>query len=121
MKRCVVVDDSRIIRKVARKILEGLEFTVEEAEDGLGALEICRRAMPDAVLLDGSAPGLSSAEFLRSLRRENGGDKPIVILSTSENNVQQVTEAITAGANEYILKPFDGDVLGAKFADVGLV
>ena len=121
MKRCLVVDDSRIIRKVTRKILEGLNFSVEEAEDTAGALEICRREMPEAVLLDANIPGMSCVEFLRSLRSEKNGTKPTIVLATVENNLSQITEAVTAGANEYVLKPFDSDVIAQKFADVGLV
>jgi two-component system chemotaxis response regulator CheY len=121
MKRCLVIDDSRIIRKVTRKILEGLNFSVEEAEDTAGALEICRREMPEAVLLDANIPGMSSVEFLRSLRSEKNGTKPTIVLATVENNLSQITEAVTAGANEYVLKPFDSDVIAQKFADVGLV
>jgi len=73
------------------------------------------------VLLDSSIPGTSSVELLRSLRRENGGDKPTIVLATSENNLGQITEAINAGANEYILKPFDTEVLEEKFHEIGLV
>jgi two-component system chemotaxis response regulator CheY len=120
MKRCLIVDDSRIIRKVTRKILEGMDFAIDEAEDGSSALEICRRNMPVAVLLDANMPGRGSAEFLRLLRHEDGGDKPIVLLVISENNIGQIAEAVNAGANEYIMKPFDSGVVEAKFADVGL-
>src|SRR5262249_13196832 len=56
MKTCLVVDDSSVIRKVARRILEGLEFEIAEAEDGEQALEACRASMPDAVLLDWNMP-----------------------------------------------------------------
>ena len=80
MKHCLIVDDSRVIRKVARKILEDLQFTIDEAEEGGAALELCRRSMPDAVLLDGHMPNMSGIEFLRALRREMGGAKPVVVL-----------------------------------------
>jgi two-component system chemotaxis response regulator CheY len=121
MKQCLIVDDSRIIRKVARRILEDLKFEVEEAEDGAVALEACRRQMPDAILLDGSLPAMSGPEFLRLLRREPGGAKPLVVLCTIENDVAQVTEAVGAGADEYLLKPFDRDLVEAKFAEIGLI
>ena len=121
MKRCLIVDDSRIVRKVARKILEAMDFSIEEAEDGAAALESCRQAMPTAILLDANMPAKGSVEFLRSLRSETDGHKPIVLLSTSENNIEQITEAVHAGANEFIMKPFDSGVIEAKFADVGLV
>jgi two-component system chemotaxis response regulator CheY len=121
MKKCLVVDDSRVIRKVARKILEELKFEIDEAEDGAAALEACRQAMPDAILLDWGMPNMSGLEFLRALRRENGGAKPVVVMCTSENDVSQVTEAVGAGANEYLLKPFDRKTVEAKFAEAGLL
>ena len=76
MKNCLVVDDSSVIRKVARRILEGLEFQIAEAEDGEQALEACRRQMPDAVLLDWNMPKMDGYEFLRALRRMPHGDRP---------------------------------------------
>ena len=120
MKQCLIVDDSRVIRKVARKILEEMKFATDEAEDGAAALEICRRKMPDAILLDWNMPNMSGIEFLRALRREPSGGKPIVVFCTTENDIAHITEAIGAGANEYILKPFDKDVVESKFAEAGL-
>jgi len=121
MKQCLVVDDSRVIRKVARRILEDMEFKCVEAEDGAQALNQCRSDMPDAILLDWNMPVMNGIDFLRALRLENGGDQPIVIFCTTENDMGHITEALRAGANEYIMKPFDSDILNAKFAEVGLV
>ena len=69
MKTCLVVDDSGVVRKIARRILEGMEFTVVEAEDGAVALEACKQAMPDAVLLDWNMPVMDGFEFLVSKGR----------------------------------------------------
>lgn len=121
MKSCLVVDDSRVIRKVARRILEDLEFEIEEAADGLEALQACRKAMPDAILLDWQMPVMSGIDFLRTLRNEQGGERPVVVFCTTENDVERIAEAIKAGADEYIMKPFDGDILQSKFAEAGLV
>lgn len=121
MKTCLVVDDSSVIRKVARRILEELNFSIKEAEDGQVALEKCREQMPDAVLLDWNMPVMDGLEFLRSLRKEKGGDEPIVVFCTTENNMSHITEAISAGANEYIMKPFDREIIESKFAEAGLV
>ncbi len=121
MKKCLVVDDSRVIRKVARQILEELNFEISEAGDGQEALEICQAEMPDAILLDWNMPVMSGIEFLRALREESNGDEPIVVFCTTENDMKHITEAITAGANEYIMKPFDRDILEDKFSEVGLV
>lgn len=121
MKHCLVVDDSRVIRMVARKILEELQFEITEAEDGRMALEVCRRAMPDAILLDGNMPNMNGVEFLRALRRESGGERPVVVYCASENDVKHITEAITAGANECVIKPFDREIIASKFHLTGLV
>jgi two-component system chemotaxis response regulator CheY len=121
MKRCLIVDDSRVIRKVARRILEDLQFEIEEAADGLEALQACRRQMPDAILLDWTMPVMSGIDFLRQLRQEPNGDKPKVVFCTTENDVERIAEALKAGADEYMMKPFDGDILHSKFAEAGIL
>ncbi|MGA0603704.1 response regulator [Caulobacter sp. KR2-114] len=120
VKTCLVVDDSRVIRKVARRILEDLGFEIAEAADGMEALAWCRAAMPDAILLDWNMPVMGGLEFLRKLRAEPGGDAPVVVFCTVENDVAHIEEALEAGADEYIMKPFDGDIIESKFAEVGL-
>jgi two-component system chemotaxis response regulator CheY len=121
MKTCLVVDDSSVIRKVARRILEGLQFTIVEAEDGQQALECCRRTMPDAVLLDWNMPVMDGYDFLKVLRRLPGGEAPKVVFCTTENDVAHIARALHAGANEYIMKPFDKEIVEAKFQEVGLI
>ncbi|NEV02033.1 response regulator [Bradyrhizobium uaiense] len=121
MKTCLVVDDSGVVRKIARRILEGMEFTVIEAEDGAVALEACKRALPDAVLLDWNMPVMDGFEFLVQLRRMPGGDQPKVVFCTTENGIDHISRALHAGANEYIMKPFDKDIVIAKFQEVGLL
>lgn len=121
MTHCLIVDDSSVIRKVARRICEDFRFTVSEAEDGQQALEICRRSMPDAIILDWSMPVMDGYEFLRALRQEDGGDKPKVVFCTTENDVSQIARAKHAGADDYMLKPFDKDIVEAKFQEVGLL
>ena len=121
MKTCLVVDDSRVIRKVARRVLEDIGFEIAEAADGIEALAWCRAAMPDAVLLDWNMPVMNGIEFLRQLRSEPGGDVPKVIFCTVENSVDHIRTALESGADEYIMKPFDGDIIEAKFAEAGLL
>jgi two-component system chemotaxis response regulator CheY len=116
----LVVDDSSVIRKVARRILEGLDFQISEAENGEEAIEACRQQIPDAILLDWNMPKMDGYEFLRALRRLPGGDKPKVVFCTTENDVAHIARAL-AGANEYIMKPFDKDIVEAKFQEVGLL
>jgi two-component system, chemotaxis family, chemotaxis protein CheY len=121
MKTCLVVDDSSVIRKVARRILEGLHFQITEAEDGQQALAQCQRELPDAVLLDWNMPVMDGYEFLKALRRLPGGDQPKVVFCTAENDVVHIARALHAGANEYIMKPFDKEIVEAKFQEVGLI
>jgi two-component system chemotaxis response regulator CheY len=121
MKTCLIVDDSSVIRKVARRILEGLEFKISEAEDGEEALNVCRAQMPDAILLDWNMPKVDGYEFLRMLRRLPQGDKPKVVFCTTENDVAHIARALHAGANEYIMKPFDREIVESKFQEVGLI
>jgi two-component system chemotaxis response regulator CheY len=121
MKTSLVVDDSSVIRKVARRILEGLEFEIVEAEDGEQALEACRVRMPEAILLDWNMPKMDGYDFLRALRRLPDGDRPKVVFCTTENDVAHIARALHAGANEYIMKPFDKEIVEAKFQEVGLI
>jgi two-component system chemotaxis response regulator CheY len=118
---CLVVDDSRVVRKVARRILEANGFEVVEAGDGQIALTACRAGMPDVVLLDWNMPVMDGLEFLKALRKEFGPDNPPVVFCTTENDMSHIEAAISHGAQEYIMKPFDEDILIGKFAQVGLL
>jgi len=120
-RTCLVVDDSRVVRKVARRILEANGFNVAEAADGREALETCRQTMPDCVLLDWNMPVVDGISFLRFLRAEFGPDKPPVVFCTTENDMGHIETAIWSGAQEYIMKPFDEEILISKFAQVGLL
>ena len=119
MKNCLVVDDSRVMRTVARRIFEELQFVIGEAEDGIGALRACREKMPDLVFLDWNMPSMAGLEFVKSLRGQTGGERPLILFATTENDAGEIAHAIAAGANDYIMKPFDRQALRAKLADLG--
>lgn len=121
VKLCLVVDDSRVVRKVSRRILEDLGFEVAEAGDGAEALAWVRTAMPDVILLDWNMPVMNGLEFLRRLRKEPGGTAPRVVFCSIENDLDRIREALDEGADEYIMKPFDGDIVASKLALAGVL
>lgn len=121
MKTCLVVDDSGVARKVARRILEDFSFSVSEAVDGQKAFEECQRAMPDAIVLDWAMPITDGLEFLAKLRATPGGDVPKVIFCTAKNDLDHIAKALSLGADEYIMKPFDSEILREKLVEVGLL
>jgi two-component system chemotaxis response regulator CheY len=118
---CLIVDDSRIIRKVARRIVEALGFEVDEAADGAEAMTYCMGAMPHVVLLDWQMPVMDGLSFLRRLRELPGGRAPKVLFCTIETRADRIAEALSAGADDYVMKPFDGEILHSKLAEVGAV
>lgn len=121
MKTCLIVDDSRVIRRVARQIFETLSFACEEAEDGDKALTASKTKMPDVVLLDWNMPVMNGLEYLVALRKLPDGDKPIVVFCTTENDLNHIQMALSSGANEYIMKPFDADIVRSKLAQLGVI
>ena len=121
MKSCLIVDDSRVVRKVATRIAQNMGFACTEAEDGDQAFAICEQHMPDAIILDWNMPVMSGLEFIEKLRMMDGGDHPKVIFCTTENDTPHLMRALRAGANEYVMKPFDSEIMQTKFAQIGLI
>ncbi|OYW46187.1 MAG: two-component system response regulator [Sphingomonadales bacterium 32-68-7] len=119
MKTCLVVDDSRVIRKVTRHIVESFGFAVEEAENGEEALAICDAALPDLILLDWNMPVMDGLAFIQVLRQRPEGARPKVVFCTTQNDVAHIRAAIAAGADEYLMKPFDHDALQMKLQLIG--
>ena len=120
MKSCLIVDDSKVIRKVARHILETMQFDVAEAADGKEALDHMATATPDVILLDWNMPVMSGMDFLRALREADVPRRPKVVFCTTENGMAYIRAAIEAGADEYVMKPFDRDTLESKLQIVGM-
>jgi two-component system chemotaxis response regulator CheY len=120
VKTCLVVDDSRVVRRVARRVLEDLGFAVAEATDGAEALAWCRAAMPDVVLIEPAMPGMSGVDFLRRLRLEPNGLAPKVLFCSAQADLERIRQALDAGAAEYVIKPFDGDVVAGKLMLAGV-
>jgi two-component system chemotaxis response regulator CheY len=116
----LVVDDSPVIRKITRRILEGMRLSTAEAADGRQALAACSFHMPDAIFVDSSMPGLDGYDFLRELRQMPGGEKPKVVFCSTEHDVSLIARAMHAGADEFLMKPFDRKSVETKFANLGV-
>jgi two-component system chemotaxis response regulator CheY len=121
MKHCLVVDDSRVIRTVARRILEDLHYAVVEAEDGMEGLRACHEKMPDLIFLDWNLPSMKGLDFIKSVRGQEDGGHPVILFCTTESDPGEIASAMAAGANEYVLKPFDGSAVRAKLTDIGVL
>ena len=120
MKHCLIIDDSAVVRKVARRILEAMAFRISEAEDGEQALALCRNGMPDVVFVDEIMPGMDGYAFLKALRRVPDGTAPKVVFCTTATDAGQIARAKLAGADQHMLKPFDRDTIAATLEVVGL-
>lgn len=119
MRKCLVVDDSRVIRKITRQIVERVGYEVVEAENGVEAISRCEAEMPDLILLDWDMPLMSGIDFVAALRRMEGGFRPKVVFCTSKGHSHDMHQAFEAGADEYVTKPFDRETLQAKLQRIG--
>jgi two-component system chemotaxis response regulator CheY len=114
MAVCLVVDDSKVIRRLATRMLANLSIESREAENGEQALEMCMSDMPDIVLLDWNMPVMDGLQFLKTLRAKQDIRQPKVLFCTTESEFTRIAEAMANGADEYIMKPFDEDILASK-------
>jgi len=121
MKSCLVVDDSKVVRKVVRKIVEGLGFAADEAYDGANALEQCQDNKYDVIMLDWNMPIKDGMQFFREFKELPNSSETVVIFCTTENEFSKIQEAIQEGAKEYIMKPFDEEIVRNKFQQTGLL
>ncbi|MCC0022373.1 MAG: response regulator [Nitratireductor sp.] len=121
MKIFMIADDSPVIRKVARRILEGFGIVVVEAEDGTHAQQLCMENMPDGILVDWSMPGLDGIELISWLSRYPGAENTKIVYCTSQVMVSEMTRAKRGGAHAFLLKPFDRRMLAEKMAEIGIL
>ena len=115
--RALVIDDSRTVRAIIGSILKELNVEVVQAGDGQEGLEQMRR-WPDVelVLVDWNMPVMNGLDFILALRAQRAYDGVRILMVTTETESEQVSRALSAGANEYLMKPFTRDVLVAKLS-----
>ena len=86
----------------------------------MAGLRACREKMPDVILFDGNLPGMKGVDFVKSVRGQPGGERPVILVATTESDAEEISQLIHAGANEYIMKPFDRGSIRAKLAEIGV-
>lgn len=121
MKRCLIVDDSKIIRVVVRKIMQDFGFDVDEAENGAKAATKCAEVAPDVVLLDWSLPGDDGISVLRQIKSRPEADQTVILFCTTKSDQAHVQEALDAGAFDYVIKPFDAETIHQKLSSASLI
>ncbi|MDX2202683.1 MAG: response regulator [Hyphomicrobiaceae bacterium] len=118
----MVIDDSSIVRKVERRIVEHLSMIAAEAEFAQEAIDFCKaRGLPDAILVDCSLPDMPSSELVTHLRALPGGSRPYILYCATENDAKDIKRALMAGASDYLLKPFTRQDVHAAFLSAGLL
>lgn len=121
MKTCLIVDDSSTIRKIVRHMYEEFGFTCVEAENGSIALDYCKKSKPDIIMLDWNMPVMTGIDFIKNLSIHRNGVIPPVIFCTTETDMSFIEQALTAGAVDYIMKPFEKDILRLKLVQLGFL
>lgn len=122
MAKALIVDDSRAMRMILGKILKELGYEVREAANGREALEVMEAEMAEVtlVLADWNMPEMSGLELLKRLRQNPRLASLVVVMVTTESGMGQMVEALEAGANEYVMKPFTKEILMEKLQMVGI-
>jgi two-component system chemotaxis response regulator CheY len=118
--RALVVDDSFTMRMILRRSLAARGFEVVEAGNGREALErLSLMRIPDLALVDWNMPEMNGIEFISAIRRDRAYDTMRVVMVTTETEFDQVERALSAGANEYVMKPFSEEILADKLSMLG--
>jgi len=122
MAKVLVVDDSKAVRMILAKVLGELGFEVREAANGREALEVIEREKNSVslVLLDWNMPELNGFDLLRQLRQRPDLSSLVIVMVTTETELDHIRAALAAGANEYVMKPFTKEILREKLELIGI-
>ena len=111
MLRCLIVDGSSVVRKVAKRILDSEQDVVYEAESGMTGLDMFAAQTPEVLLVDGELTDMEVTDFIRDIRSRRESRQPRIVVMMNEMNLVLMTKAKRAGADDYLLKPFDREQL----------
>jgi len=119
--KILLIDDSRATRSIIRRILNFLDADIIEAENGKIALELLEKeTLPDIAFVDWNMPVMNGLEFVTQARQNEAYSSMLIMMVTTETEMHQVVKALEAGANEYLMKPFTGDMIKEKLGILGL-
>lgn len=121
MKRCMFVDASSVIRKVAKRILAGPHMIVIEATGGAEAIGMCNAEMPDIIVIDNTLEDMTAVDVIRQIRAIQSPIRPLIAVSLTEVDIGSIMRAKRAGAQGYLLKPFNRAQLLERFRDLAVV
>jgi two-component system chemotaxis response regulator CheY len=121
MRNCLIVDDSSTIRKIVRGMFTEFGFKCIEAENGQKAFDICQTTRPDVIMLDWNMPIMTGIEFMHKLNEMHATDLPNVIFCTTESDISFINQALNSGAVDYIMKPFEKEMLRDKLLQLELI
>lgn len=119
--KCVIADDSKIIRMVLSKIFLGLGFEVFEAEDGEDVIEKCIENQPEVVVMDWWLPIIDGIDVLYKIRNSKQIRAPKIIFCSSNTDPEKISEALQGGADDYLMKPFDEEIIKSKLIILGIM
>jgi two-component system chemotaxis response regulator CheY len=120
--KALIIDDSRAMRLLLRRIVKGLGYEVFEAGNGQEALDvIAAGVLPDVALIDWNMPVMNGLEFVSAMRSNQETRSVTLMMVTTESERAQIVRALAAGAHEYLIKPFTEDALASKFELLGLL
>ena len=121
MTTCLIVDDSKIVRKVVRRIVEVFGFDILEAENGKEAVDQTKANTVDVIILDWNMPVMDGMECMKQIRADGAIHQPKIIFCTTENEFEKIQQAIMNGADEYVMKPFDEAIIAGKLRQLGII
>ena len=118
MQHCLVIEDSSIIRRVSRSIFESLAYRVSEAQTAAETLEHIALDAPDLILIDWVIPGTNVRDLITAIRRTKTAKRPFILYLTTDNDEADLKAAFKAGADDYLLKPFNREIIEMKLNEI---